>query len=177
MLELLVVFYYMNWGSSMEKVFIGKIVSTHGIKGEVRILSDFPFKDRVFVVGKRLIIDDSSYEIKSYRHHKNFEMVTLGDYHDINEVLFLLKKDVYFDKDDLNLMDDEVLDDELLTFQVETVDGRVGKILEVFVAGGCNKIIRVLFDNEVLIPYTSPFVEKIDKKNKKIIVQLIDGMG
>ena len=160
----------------MEKVFIGKIVSTHGIKGEVRILSDFPFKEKVFVVGKRLIIDDSIYEIKSYRHHKNFEMVTLNDYHDINEVLFLLKKDVYVDKDDLNLLDDEVLDSELLTFQVETVDGRIGKILEVFVAGGGNKIIRVLFDKEVLIPYTSPFVSEIDKKRKKVIVQLIDGM-
>ena len=176
MLELLVVFYYMNWGSSMEKVFIGRIVSTHGIKGEIRILSDFPFKEKVFVVGKKLIIDDSFYEIKSYRHHKNFEMVTLDNYHDINEVLFLLKKDVYFNKDDLNLLDDEVLDSDLVTFQVETEDGRVGKIIEAEVTGGHNKIIRVLFDKEILIPYTSPFVEKIDKKNKKIIVHLIDGM-
>ena len=35
----------------MEKVYIGKIVSTHGIKGELRILSDFPFKDKVFMIG------------------------------------------------------------------------------------------------------------------------------
>ena len=69
----------------MDKVYIGKIVSTHGIKGEIRILSDFPFKDKVFVVGNKLIIDDKEYEIKSYRVHKNFDMVTLNDYHDINE--------------------------------------------------------------------------------------------
>ena len=34
----------------MDKVYIGKIVSTHGIKGEIRILSDFPYKDKVFLL-------------------------------------------------------------------------------------------------------------------------------
>ena len=76
----------------MDKIYIGKIVSTHGIKGELKILSDFEYKSKVFVVGKRIIIDDKEYTIKSYRVHKNFDMVTLDDYKDINEVLFLLKR-------------------------------------------------------------------------------------
>ena len=38
----------------MREVYIGKIVGTHGIKGEVRILSDFQYKEKVFIVGKRL---------------------------------------------------------------------------------------------------------------------------
>ena len=32
----------------MEYIYIGDIVNTHGIKGEVRILSDFKFKSDVF---------------------------------------------------------------------------------------------------------------------------------
>ena len=32
----------------MGNIFVGKIVSTHGIKGEVKIISDFQFKDKVF---------------------------------------------------------------------------------------------------------------------------------
>ncbi|MBQ1551268.1 MAG: hypothetical protein IIZ67_04110, partial [Bacilli bacterium] len=51
----------------MNKVYIGKIVNTHGIKGELRIRSDFPYKDRVFLIGNNLIIDDKEYNIKSYR--------------------------------------------------------------------------------------------------------------
>ena len=35
----------------MKDVYVGKIVSTHGIKGEVKILSDFEYKDKVFKVG------------------------------------------------------------------------------------------------------------------------------
>ena len=80
----------------MDKVYIGKIVSTHGIKGELKILSDFQFKNKVFIVNNRLIIDDREYIIKSYRVHKKFDMVTLDDYKDINDVLFLLKKNVYY---------------------------------------------------------------------------------
>lgn len=160
----------------MDKVYIGKIVSTHGIKGEIRILSDFPFKDKVFVVGNKLIIDDKEYVIKSYRVHKNFDMVTLNDYHNINEVLFLMKKSVYFDKDSLNLSDSEVLDEELITYEVLTNDGKKGIIKEIFMASANNKIIRVMLDKEYLIPVNSPMLEKIDKKNKCIVINIIEGM-
>lgn len=159
----------------MDKVYIGKIVSTHGIKGELKILSDFEYKSKVFVVGKRIIIDDKEYTIKSYRVHKNFDMVTLDDYTDINEVLFLLKKNVYVSKDSLNLNNEEVLDEDLITYKVLTNTGKVGIIKEIFKASETNKIIRVLFDKEVLIPYS--FIKKIDKSNKEIIVELIDGMN
>ena len=159
----------------MDKVYIGKIVSTHGIKGEIRILSDFPFKDKVFVVGNKLIIDDKSYEIKSYRVHKNFDMVTLDDYKNINEVLFLLKKDVYFDKNNLSLEEDEILDEDLMNFKVITKDGKEGLIKEIFMAGS-NKILRVEFDREVLIPMNSPMIVEINKESEEVIVELIEGM-
>ena len=159
----------------MDKVYIGKIVSTHGIKGELKILSDFDFKDKVFVVGKKLIIDDKEYEIKSYRVHKNFDMVTLDNYTDINEVLFLLKKDVYVSREELSFNNGEILDTELMEYKVLTNTGKVGIIKEIFKASETNKIIRVLFDKEVLIPYS--FIKSIDKNKKEIIVELIDGMN
>ncbi len=160
----------------MNKVYIGKIVSTHGIKGELKILSDFPYKDKVFVVGNKIIIDNEDYEIKSYRVHKNFDMVTLNDYKDINEVLFLLKKEVYFDKDKLSLNDNEILDEDLIKYNVLTKDGKKGIIKEIFMASPDNKILRVEFDHEVLIPVNSPMIVEINKENKELIVELIEGM-
>ena len=159
----------------MDKIYIGKIVSTHGIKGEIRILSDFPYKDKVFVVGNKLIIDDKSYDIKSYRVHKNFDMVTLDDYKDINEVLFLLKKDVYFDKSNLFLEDNQILDEDLMKFKVVTKDGKEGLIKEIFMAGP-NKVLRVELDREVLIPMNSPMIVEINKEAEEVIVELIEGM-
>ena len=160
----------------MDKLYIGKIVSTHGIKGELRILSDFQFKDKVFKINNKLIIDDKEYTIKSYRVHKNFDMVTLDDYKDINEVLFLLKKSVYFDKNNLLLSDEEILDSDLLDYKVMTSDGNEGIIEEIFYASPSNKIIRCRFDKEVLIPVNSPMIKKINKNDKMIIVELIEGI-
>ena len=158
----------------MEKLFVGKVVTTHGIKGEIKILSNFQFKDKVFSVGNKLIIDNNEYEIKSYRVHKGFDMVTLDDYHDINEVLFLLKKEVYVDKDSLDFSDDEVLDEELMEFSVITTDGRSGKILEIFYASPTNKVMRIDIGFEYLVPFNSPFMKKLDKKEKTVLVEILE---
>lgn len=159
----------------MEKVCIGKIVNTHGIKGEIRILSDFEFKDKAFKVNTNIIVDDNAYKITSYRKHRNFDMVTLEGFNNINDVLFLMKKKVYKDKDELNLDSNEILDEDLISFKVIDKDN-VGKITEIFYASETNKILRVIFDKEVLIPINSPIIKKIDSNKKEIIVELIEGM-
>lgn len=167
----------MNWEDSyMDKVYIGKIVSTHGIKGEIKIISDFQFKSKVFKIENKLIVDNIEYVIKTYRVHKKFDMVTLKGYDNINDVLFLMKKKVYIDKNNLYLDDNEVLDQDLLDFKILTIDGRCGIISEIFFSSPSNKIIRAVFDKEVLIPFNSPMVKKIDKINKEVIVELIEGI-
>lgn len=158
-----------------KKVYIGKVVSTHGIKGEIKIISDFEYKDRVFVVGKKLIIDNNEYLIKSYRHHKQFDMVMLNDFNNINDVLFLMKKNVYMLDCEIGL-EDVVLDEELLDYSVLTVDGKHGIIKEIFWAGVNNKLMRVLLDKEVIIPFNSPMIKSISKDKKEVIVELIEGM-
>ena len=50
-------------------------------------------------------------------------------------------------------------------------------IKEIFLASENNKIIRVLFgEKEVLIPIKSPMIKEINKNNKVVIVELIEGM-
>ncbi len=154
-------------------VKVGKIVSTHGIKGEIKIISNFPYKSRVFIVGNNIYIDNKIYEIKTYRHHKNYEMLTLNDYTNINEVLFLMQKDVYFEKEKLNLNTNEVLDEDLITYKVLTNNKKVGIIKEIFQASPKNKIIRVLIDNEeILIPFYSPQIVNIDKEKKELTIKI-----
>lgn len=160
----------------MDNIYIGKITSTHGIKGELRIISDFPFKEKVFIPNNTLIINNQEYIIRTYRKHKKYDMVTLNNYNNINEVLFLLKQKVYFKKNDLKLSDNEVLDEELINYEVLTNDGKKGIIKEIFLASETNKILRIQLDKEYLIPMNSPMLEKIDKNNKTVIIKLIDGM-
>ena len=57
----------------MDKIYVGTIVSTHGIKGEIRIISKLEqsLKEKVFKVGNSILINDKEYKLRSYRRHKN----------------------------------------------------------------------------------------------------------
>ena len=159
----------------MGLVYIGKITSTHGIKGELKIKSSFEYKDKVFVIGNKLIIDNKEYIIKSHRVHKGFDMVTLNDYKDINEVLFLLNKKVYITKEN-NCISDIILDEDLKNFDA-VINGEKVIIKEVFFASPNNKIIRILInDKEVLVPFNKEFIKSINKDKKEVNIELIDGM-
>lgn len=160
----------------MDNVYIGKIVNTHGIKGEIRILSDFQFKNKAFEVNTNIIIDEKNYKITSYRKHKNFDMITLEGFNNINDVLFLMKKKVYKEKSELNLSSGEILDEDLVKYKVRDQDDNIGEITEIFYASETNKILRVLFDKEVLIPLNSPIIKEINNSIKEIKVELIEGM-
>lgn len=160
----------------MDKIYIGKIVNTHGIKGEIRILSDFDFKENAFKIGTNIIIDDETYKINSYRKHKQFDMITLDGYTDINDVLNFMKKKVYKEKEELNLSKEQILDEDLITYTVIDKTYKSGIIKEIFYASPTNKIMRVEFEKEVLIPLNSPIIKNINQDKKIIEVELIEGM-
>jgi 16S rRNA processing protein rimM len=165
----------MKWIRKMTKLYIGKIVNTHGIKGELRIKDNLTTKQKaeIFKMGSNLIIDEKLYKITSYRVHKDYDMVTFESFNNINEVLFLKGKRVYKTKEEINLNNEDILDSELLTYKVKTTDNLEGKILDIEETGNNYKIIRLLINNsEVLIPYHKNFV-KVDSNKKEVIVKLL----
>ncbi len=161
----------------MSKVYVGRITSFHGVKGEVRIRSDFLYPKKAFLVGSFLIIDEKRYKIVSYRVHKNYHMVKFLGFDSLDDVLFLKDKDVYKEKSELNLSDDEILDSDLANYKVVTTTGECGFIVSVFYASSSNKILRVLINGkEMLIPVFSPYVKKIDPKKREVLIEVIEGM-
>ena len=130
----------------MNKLYIGTIVSTHGIKGEIRIISnlDERVKKKIFKVDNNLLIDDIEYKIRSYRKHKNYDMVLLNDYNNINEVLFLIKKKVYINNSYLSLTP---LEDFDINYKEYKVNDK-GKVLSIDNTGSNYKIIRLLIDKK-----------------------------
>lgn len=160
-------------------VYIGKIVNTHGIKGELRLLSDFKYKERVFLENRRIYIGEEHIEeiINSYRHHKIFEMITLKGYNNINQVLKYLNKPVYIKKNDLSLNDKEYLDDDLIDLNVIFNQQEVGRVLAIKKVSENNKVIEALINEKrTLIPYHKTFIKKVDLVNKIIELELIEGM-
>lgn len=150
----------------MKYIFIGRIVNTHALKGEVRIVSDFEFKDRIFKENTLLYIGENKDKeiIETYRKHKQFDMVKFKGIDYINDVLKYKGSKVYIDESILNLKDDEILISELINMDVYNDNKYVGKITEYRSDNG-NKMLRV---NNKLIPYNKDFITKIDKENKSI---------
>lgn len=150
----------------MKYIFIGRIVNTHALKGEVRIVSDFEFKDRIFKENTLLYIGENKDKeiIETYRKHKQFDMVKFKGIAYINDVLKYKGSKVYIDESILNLKDDEILISELINMDVYNDNKYVGRITEYRSDNG-NNMLRV---NNKLIPYNKDFITKIDKENKSI---------
>ncbi len=147
-------------------IFIGRIVNTHALKGEVRIISDFEFKDKIFKENTFLYIGENKDKevVETHRKHKQFDMVKFKGIDNINDVLKYKGSKVYINEEDLKLKDDEILISELLNMDVYNDDKLVGKITEYRSDNG-NNMLRV---NDKLVPYNKAFITKIDKENKCI---------
>lgn len=151
----------------MDNVFVGKIVNTHGIKGEIRILSDFEYKNRVFVPGKYIIIKGVKYIINSYRIHKNFDMITFGEFNNINEVLPFIGSKVFVERSGLDLNDDEYLLSDLIGMKVLINDIEIGIINDY--NNGINPLLEVKKDNNTYyIPIKGEFIKNVDLNNSII---------
>ena len=156
----------------MELIYIGKVVNTHGIKGELKLLSDFELKSRVFKNGNKIYIDSNEYIVNSYRFHKIFDMITLEGFNNINEILFLKGKKVYFNREDLNLSENEYLIQDLIGMEVYFNGKLVGNIKDI--SRDKNSLIKL--STNKLIPYNDNFIESVSLSDKKVILKNCEGL-
>lgn len=160
----------------MEFIKIGEIVNTHGIKGEVRLISEFKYKDLVFKKGITLYIGrfKDKVVINSYRKHKIYDMLTFDGINNINDVLVYKSEFVYIDRDTLG--SDVLLNEDLIGYQVLINNKEIGKIVNI-VNNRAHDILVVEHDeHKHMIPYVDEFIESIDKKERCIIIKEIEGL-
>lgn len=162
----------------MKYVYLGKIVNTHGIKGELRILSDFKYKDKVLKKDFSLYIgkDKTKEVIATYRPHKQFDMVTFYGYDNINQVLKYKGLHAFINKEDLILDNEEYLNEDLIGLDVIQDNLTIGKIKRIENYGG-KELIRVEnSEKSYLIPYTFDIINNINLEKKQMIIKNIKGL-
>lgn len=162
----------------MEYIKIGKIVNTHGIKGEIRLLSNFKYKEKVFVkdvdiyIGKEKIKET----INSYRHHKQFEMITLKGISNINDVLKYKGEIAYIKKDDLKLKGNEYLDEDLIGFNI-IIDKRiVGTVVDIRKDTYQKQLVVNKDENIYLVPLVYGIIKDINLIEKNIELENVEGL-
>lgn len=150
-------------------VWVGKIVNSFGIKGEVKILSDFEYKDRVFKKDAVIYIgiNKDKEVINTHRVHKNFHLVTFNGYSNINEILKYKGCNIYVLRSDLKLKSNEYLYRDLIGYKV--VDKEIiGIILDYELTNG-NVLLKVKGEKIFYIPLYSDYVVEVDQVNKNIV--------
>lgn len=171
----------------MEWFNVGRIVNTHGIKGEVRVISTTDFEDIRFAPGSRLAIfkkDENKptwVTIESTRRHKNFILLTFEGMYNINlvepfkEGLLKVTKD-QLDEDELD--ENEYYYFEIIGCEVFSEEGEMLGVVTEILETGANDVWEIKAPNgkKHYIPYIEDVVKEIDVKEKKIIIHVMEGL-
>ncbi|MDR4886521.1 ribosome maturation factor RimM [Fredinandcohnia sp. QZ13] len=163
---------------------VGKIVNTHGIKGEVRIISRTDFPEERYKIGNTLYIfmedkDPIEVKVQSYRTHKNFDLVTFEGYENVNEVERFKGALVKVHESQLGELDDgEYYFHEIIGCMVVTEEGEeLGAIKEILTPGANDVwVVKGAKGKDILIPYIDEIVKEIDVEDKRITIHLMEGL-
>ena len=155
----------------------GKIVNTHGIAGEVKIL---PWADgpEFLLDFDTLYIDGQPVELKGARVHKNCVLAKLAGIDDINQAMKLRDKVVCIDREDVELEEGAFFLADLMGLEVrEAETGKVlGTIHDVLTPPANNVYVIRGGEREYMIPAVPEFVLETNIDDGYLLVRLIEGM-
>lgn len=167
-----------------EKLYrVGTIVNTHGIKGELRVvpITDFP-EDR-FKAGAKLYFKKNGatteFTVESSRAHKNFILLKLKGYDNINDVEQYVKSELFAEGDTASeLNEGEFLYKQIIGLTVVDKDlGEIGKVAEIMELGPNDVwVVRGTKYKEVLLPYIDDVIKKVDLDKQIVQVEIPDGL-
>ncbi|RAS79860.1 ribosome maturation factor RimM [Priestia endophytica] len=168
----------------MEKwLNVGKIVNTHGVRGEVRVISRTDFPEERYKVGNELYIFKDNEEIKvvveSHRQHKNFDLLTFEEYHNINQVEPFKNCLLKVPSSDLvELEEGEYYFHEIVGCEVYTEEGNLVGTIKEILATGANDVwvVKASGRKDILIPYIEEVVADINVEEKKVIINEMEGL-
>ena len=151
---------------------VGRIVGSHGLKGQVKVelLTDFPER---MAKGARLRLKDDWVTVEAFQWHKERPLLKLSGIRDINAAQALQWEYLLAVDARPELEEDEFLTADLVGLAVQTVEkvalGTVDKVLSL-------PAQDVLVVGEIMIPVVKEFVKDVDLEKGVISVALIPGM-
>ncbi|MBC1334436.1 ribosome maturation factor RimM [Listeria booriae] len=170
----------------MEQMFnVGKIVNTHGLMGEVRVMSQTDFADERFVPGNELFLFAKNSKkpeklvIKTHRKHKNFDLLTFEGIVGINNVERMKEGMLKVPEAQLgDLEENEFYFHEIIGCEVYTEEGELlGTISEILTPGANDVwVVQQKGEKDKLVPYIADVVTSVNIADKKITISVMEGL-
>lgn len=156
---------------------VGKIIGTHGIKGELKVKSETDF-DR-FKKGSILFLkqNDKYTEIKinSHRVHKGFDLITFNNLDNINLVLEFVGLVIYTTHSPSDLDDDEYFIEDLVGMKVVDQNNiNIGIVVDMLEVPQGHILEINNNGKKSLIPFVGEFIKEIN--DDVIVVETIEGL-
>lgn len=166
----------------MKKEFLeaGRIVGTHGLKGELRVevWCDTP---AFFCRFKRFYLNNGKTEVRviSARPHKNIAILLLDGISTIEQADIMRGKTLYINRSDIELDDNVFFIQDIIGLQVRDIDtGTVyGTVTDVFKTGS-NDVYQVTdSDNKnYLIPVIDSVVKEVNVDGDYVLISPMKGI-
>lgn len=162
----------------MEYIEFGKIVNTHGIKGEVKIYSYTDNPSNILKL-KKVYIENNEYQVERIRLASNMFILKLKGIDRIEDTESIKNKEIF--REVLNKekeSTDEFFVRDLIGLDVVNEEENKIGILSDIINTGANDIYVVKREaqKELLLPAIKQVVKNIDIKNKKIVVKIMEGL-
>jgi len=166
----------------VEYLKIGQIISTHGIKGEVKI---YPLTDDVkrFKKLKQVWMESPdgyrAQKVESVKFVKDFPIIKLENINTMNDAEKLRNKYIYVDRENaVKLPKDTYFIADLIGMQVFTEEEKLlGTLTDVF-STGANDVYEITppEGKSFLIPAIGDVILDVDIEGRRMKVKLLEGL-
>lgn len=154
------------------RITVAEVITTHGIKGNVKVKSFSDYEKR-FDNGSKVYIGDELLTIEESFDQKGLKVIKFVEYNDINDSLKLVGKDITIEEEDLGeLKEDEFYIYKLIGLDTYSNGQKVGKVKDVISGVYPNDVyvIETKDNKEILLPALKTVIKNVDIANNKIEV-------
>lgn len=168
---------------NQEKLAMGRIVNTRGLKGELIVLSYTEPPEQLLDYQKLFMKDGFTYKeikiLKKSTYKGQRLALKMEGINDIDLAENLKDKEIFVNADEL----ETIQEDEFFYYQIEGTDvfiGKkfIGKVVTVQNFGSCDLLEVDAEDKKhnIYLPVLNDFIEVFDVENKKVVYQDVDGL-
>ncbi|MDO4766143.1 MAG: ribosome maturation factor RimM [Eubacteriales bacterium] len=168
---------------SNDTVVVGKITTTHGLKGTVKVLPMTEKKERFYDLTQIMAeLADGKQKVLTIEGISSFKEGFLMDFKEIKDVNAAQKlRGAYLQiprSQAMELEEGEYYIFEIIGAEVFTDEGERLGILENVIETGANDVYEVKTEDgkEILIPVIPDCVLEVNTEEKKVVVHLLEGM-
>ena len=162
----------------VDLIEFGKIVNTHGLKGEVKVYSYTDNANNILKL-KKVYVAGIKYDVQSMKPFKNMFIMKLKGIESIEDTKLLIDKMCFREivSGESNDVDGYFIKDLIGLDVIDEAGKHIGTLKEVFNTGA-NDVYEVVLEEgkSIYLPAIKQVVKEIDIKSRTMVVEIMEGL-